>query len=522
MWIQFLLQNVHFSTSLLAALIFFAVFWLYLDSWSTTKTPTGLFKIVGFVLLSLSYFTHSLSVETSPSTVIFWLTIVPRLLGLTLITLDLLAHPLQSHPIFILLSTPLIVTPTTVLSLISPLFFLGVSFLYLRRATIGLERHLTPLFIGFFVLTSAETLSLSALFRSTVNPLIFSLTAPFGPLWLGEHVLLILACVIFGRWVVGYLTKRLMSQLFMTFTLITLIVFLATTVSFTSLLLKNFQDQALAQLTTDAQVLSFSLENKKQETLATAQLLAQNPTVISLLSSTPSATAKHQLQLLAQNHLLTKNSSFLIIVNSQGQVVAKGEDQEKTGDLSTDTLVIRALAGETVSSPTTSDGPTAPIVSLRAAVPITTPGHQTLGVVLAGIAIDSAFLDGIKNATGLAASVYAKNVISATTLVAPDGVSRPLGLTETDSAINTTVLMQAHPYSGPVSLLNTPYFSSFLPILDLDSSPVGMLAILLPQTDTFALAARSIQLTFITTAILLLFFILPSYLISRYLSNQLK
>jgi len=150
-----------------------------------------------------------------------------------------------------------------------------VAWLYLRRATVGLERHLKVVTISFFVLSLSELSSLSSLFVKSTNVGVYQLVAPFGWLWIGQHWVMLLGVGILGRWVWQYLTKRLQPQLFMIFTSTILGIFLLTTTVFTALLLKNMQDETLARLETDVKVLNYGLESKKQGALSDAAVLVQ-------------------------------------------------------------------------------------------------------------------------------------------------------------------------------------------------------------------------------------------------------
>ncbi|MEI8232817.1 MAG: hypothetical protein WCG44_03670, partial [bacterium] len=61
-----------------------------------------------------------------------------------------------------------------------PILAIMVAFLYWRRASIGLERHLKKVSIGFLFLALYELLGLSSLFRGSQSVAIFKLVAPFG------------------------------------------------------------------------------------------------------------------------------------------------------------------------------------------------------------------------------------------------------------------------------------------------------------------------------------------------------
>src|SRR3990172_7994230 len=109
-----------------------------------------------------------------------------------------------------------------------------VAWLYLRRATVGLERHLKVVTVSFFVLSLSELLSLSSLFVKSTNVGVYQLVAPFGWLWITEHLVMLFGVGMLGKWVWNYLTQRLQPQLFMIFTSMILGIFLLTTTVFTA------------------------------------------------------------------------------------------------------------------------------------------------------------------------------------------------------------------------------------------------------------------------------------------------
>ena len=393
-----------------------------------------------------------------------------------------------------------------------------VAWLYLRRATVGLERHLKVVTVSFFVLSLSELLSLSSLFVKSTNVGVYQLVAPFGWLWITEHLVMLFGVGMLGKWVWNYLTQRLQPQLFMIFTSMILGIFLLTTTVFTALLLKNMQDETIARLETDVKVLNYGLESKKTGVLSDAAVLVQQPGFGQMVSEGD----RVGLASAAQKFLLGKSLSFLVVTDSDGRVLARGEDRERIGDaLSGDALVRRALNGQEVASVAVKDGVLAPEVSVRAVVPIK-QDKEVIGVVLAGTVLDNAFVDGIKSATGLEAAVYGDDILAATTQVSADGKSRWVGTKNQELSIKKQVLEQGENYNGSQNVLNTPYFVSYMPLKDVDEATVGMLFVGRPQVTVLAAASKSIELTFLTTAILIVLAVGPAYVVSRFLAAQLS
>lgn len=400
-----------------------------------------------------------------------------------------------------------------------PVGAFAVGLLYWRRATAGLERHYKPLAVSFWLLGLYELLALAGLWQDSDNPLIARLVAPYAPLWLVTQLALLIVGILLGRWVWRYLMRRFMSQLFMIFVMLTLAVFLFTTICFTFLLVSNIQNNSLKNLKTAASVLDYAVTSKKAETKSRIESIAQNPD----LGTAVASRDRKLLQALVSPVLPSDKLSSLIVTNDSGQVLMRAEDAGRYGDsLSSDSTIRRALIGTASTTVTTKQGVLAPVVYITSTAPIRDSSGHIVGTLMASLAIDNSFVDGIKNATGLDSAVYAGNVRSATTFVASDGVSRWIGVKENSATVQSTVLQKQQTYQGVTNIQNQSYLAVFTPLKDVDNKTVGMLFIGEPQVDILKAAGHSVELTFMVTAILLILSIVPAYLVARYLAYQLN
>ena len=534
---QFLLTNAHFTINLLVALVCFSVAWLYFDAWLGRHDIREGTKMLGFMLLSLSFVAHATQIDKSilenpilGSDTLLYLTTLFRTLGYLVLIFGQLIDPLQPLPSYRKSATQkgfgINKSAAVVLALpfsgfaffIYPVLAAVTAFLYIRRATAGLEFHLRTIGYSFTLLSISELLSTASSFQYTSNVDIESLVKAFGPLWIAEHVFLIFFMVILGIWVWGYLMKRLETELFIIFTTTTLVIFLITAIFFTNVSLGNQRRDILRNLEINVSVLQFSIDSKKNETLSDAQLIAQNPDVISAID----ASDRKKLADIAVTSLLAKKQAYLIIVSKTGEILARGNDPEKIGgSLSDDPLIKKSLAGNDVSGVVTTEGVMAPAVSVRSVVQIK-KGGDLIGAALVGQNIDNTFVDTLKNATGLDTSIYGDNIRSATTFISPDGKSRWVGIKEETSDIKKTVLLEGKPYSGKVNILNVPYLATFTPLKNSDDTPIGMLFVGRPKIATIKATSALIEQTFLVTVVLLVISVFPSYFISKYIVDQLR
>jgi len=537
--LQFLGQNLHFAVSLFAALVFFAVFWLYFDAWlgETHKKNKVLLKWAGFLLVSLSFVVQATVIDQSVlGQSLFGNTTsaineILRLIGFFLIIAGQVTDPMQTVPRVGDLEAELAGrgTQTSAAPALAtgnllgfvyalPLAALAIAVLYWRRATIGLERHLKPVALAFILFFGFELTSLAGLARDTTNPSVYNLVKSFGPLWIVSYIFLLAGSMVLGRWVWRYLTQRFISQLFMIFTAAILIIFLITTLTFTSLLMRNIQNSTLDNLQTASNVLSYALDSKKAQTQANAELTAQNPLIINAVS----VKDHDSLVKLTSTFLAAKKQSTLDITDSSGQVLLRAQNPQKWGDsLSSDTLVRRALIGNTESSISTSEGVLAPLMYIKTTVPVRAADNTVIGTATVSLVADNSLVDGIKNSTGLDSAIYSSNVLSATTSTAPDGKSRLIGVKINDKNVTDKVLKHGQTFKGELTVLNRPYLAVYTPLKDADNTVVGMLFIGQPQISLLKTAAHSIEMTFLVSVILLVLAVIPAYLLARYLARQL-
>ncbi len=539
MWMQFFAQNVHFAINLFAALACMGIAWLNIDSWSNHHKFKQIFIWAGFAALSLSFLLQATIIEQSvlgKSILGSWTAgsiVVCRLVAYLLIVIGQLVDPLQAIPENKGLeldepdkskaskapAAPALVTYLSVgFKALLPLGGLAAAFLYWRRATTGLERHLKPVARAFLFFAISDLIALAALLRGTTNPVFYTWVAAFGFIWWAQQIALLIGVIILGMWTWGYLVERFFSQLFMILTSMIVVVFLLVSVGFTGLLLRNIRAQSLTNLKTAANVLNYALAAKQGETASASQQLADNTGIATAITNND----REKLKALTTNYLSDKKLTDLIITSDAGQVLLRAQDTDRWGDsLSDDALVKRASLGVNQSTILVTDGVNSPNVQVRSASAVHDSSGNVIGSVTSVLNLDPAFVDGIKKSTGLQSSIYGGGTLAATTLTTQDGKTRPVGVKLSNNAIKNKVLTKGETYTGEVNLQNRRMLAAFLPIKDVDNATVGMLLVAEPQSDILFTAGRSVELTFILTAVFLLLSTLPIFFIVKTLTKQL-
>lgn len=516
---QFIAQNLHFAVDLLAALACFTAGWLYVDAWSGVRRPIELVRWIGFFLLSAGFLLTGIAWGQTDNLAeaAFYL----KILGYLSLVIGEIIDPLQPKPDTSSLSLGLFgLAPTTNkwLGLALPVGALTMSLLYWRRATTGLERHLKPLAVTFALFALADGFAMAGYWRDTDNPLLQPVVAIGGPLWIIEHTLLLAAGTMLMWWIWRYLTKRLLTQLFLTTTSLTVGIVLVVTLSITTLLYNNLQGDALRNLETAGKTLGYAISSKTSQTGAQAKILAEDPAVVTAAATRNRTT----LAASASTLLADKQLSEVIVASRDGQVMARATDPDRIGDsLSDDPLVKRALTTGAASSLTSHAGSIIPSLVITSAYPIR-QGTTTTGVVLTSLALDNAFVDSIKSTTGLDSTLYSGAIRTATTLTDPDGSSRSTGAKETSGAIIKTTLEGGKPWSGLHNVSNQAFLTAYQPLVNINHDVVGMLFVGQPQEALFATAQSAIRTTFQSAGIWLVVILIPVYIVGRRIVGQLR
>ena len=539
--IQFLGINAQFAINLLAAFVAFAVCWLRFDAWTARRSHAELLSWLGFALLTAGFMLAGSAVTggSSWSEGLNGAAIGAKALGLLAIVLAQLFEPLQAVPDISGDSDRLALTSrkrstkkhhgvlafswpaglNAVGALVGVAVLAGiVAGLYWRRATSGLERHLKPVAYGFLAWSLAE-LALAATHLPTVaNPHLETALAAFGPVWWLSLLLSLAGSLVLGRWVWSYLTKRLLSQLYMALIAQVIVIFLLATMSFTYLMLRDVKSAQLNDLQTASRVLQYAVVSRQAQNEAEAQTAAATASVASAVATRNQVGLAAALTSFYRDH----HVSSLIVTDASGGVLWRAEDPERYGDsVSSDPLVRRALTGQTASSVVVSSGVTAPIVALTAVSPITGTDGLVVGSVTLGVDVTSGFVDGIEASTGLSSTVYGGQVRAATTLTDAAG-SRQIGVSLTDATAVSQVLQHNQTYTGSVTINNRPYLTAITPLVDVNNQPVGMLQAARPATDLFAAADHSLQLMLLLASALVLLAALPLFKLAKYIERQLQ
>lgn len=524
MLVQLLFANTaHFALTVFSAYAFFAAGLLYFDSWTVNRLKiTPIVRSIGFFLLAIVAVFHATAAGI-PIAILF--AQVANVIGLVLILTSLVGEPILKPPhkqklaLFIPFAIP--VFSSSLIPLSTVLMFL-IAATYFRKVTEGFEKHLKPAYAAFLFLGLSEAMRISFFWSDTAVVFWSKMLAPYGPLWTIHHIFEFIGILILAVWVWGYIRFRLQIQLFVSTVALSLVIFLTTTVFYTFLLLRSLEDDAFSHLKTDVNVLQYSLESVKERTLVHARAVAKDAFVKQAFVGQD----KTELYSLTVDYMAAQKANSLLIASRSGEVLMRVEDKDRTNDnVGNDSAFKRALTGKEMTTISYDEGIIAPEISVKAAVPIREGGKsegKIIGIVLTGITLDSAFVDGVKTVTGLDVAIFGKDKRAATTFISPDGKSRFVGTLETNKEVLNTVLTKGETYVGSSQVLNLPFYTAYAPLKTNENEVLGMLFVGKLQNTLTDAARKSIDLIFLGSMILIILMLIPAYFFSRFLKEHLE
>ena len=439
-WTSFWLTDLHFAIMLAGTIINLIFVYVLFLAWRESKYSRLALRALGFLIFAVFLASYAVG-DIAGFDMEVWQQIL-KMIGLLLIAVSFVIDPVQPPPVSAdsqkeLVNQEQTKTSLMIASFLKPVFclinliFLGlITFRIYIKYSKGLEKEFKNLLFSFFALFLAELVFTVGTFQSSSNIIISRITTDFGPVWIAYHILTLIAFVFIAIYAWGYLRFKLISQVIIAFVFTSLLIFVAVTATYTSQLIKATQRESLESLDKNLKTLNYAVDRLKNQGLATARVFAKDQAIeVSLGDS-------EKLSEVVTELMTSSGVDFLAIVDPSGVVLARAEESDAISDSLADNLVVSsAFQGENLVNMDTRSWITAPQVYIETAVQMATPA-----AVYTGYIIDNAFVDGVKNATGLDIAIFADDVKSATTLKASDDVSRLTGVKETNQTITDKVL----------------------------------------------------------------------------------
>lgn len=495
----FILNNLHFALEILGTLAFLMAAWLAFDAYFLRRNFLTASRGIGFLSLAVWQVIHAFGVSDS---LILYSGFGFYILGLSLILLSFILERPAGRPNFeIILILPVLTATVFYINFASAILYLAITYLVFRQYKIEFKKSLQPLWFGFLFLFGGAVLS------------IFYGADSFGSLWIFGHILEIVGFGALMWWVWQYLQLRVREEMIAIFILAALLISIVVTFAFSVILVNQIEDATKVDLLINAKTLDLYLGRLKEEALAKTKFIAATSSFEDLMK-------KHdfiELEKKSAQYLENEKLGFLTVLDENGDVVLRAHAlSQKEDNLAGEAAVAAALAGKNL---VTIESSPAEKFSVRAASPLFSKG-KVVGAIVGGFLLDNALVDNLKRITGLEMSILEKNTVTATTLLNPDGRTRSAGIKITDQEVISAVLGKGEEMVLRTKILARPAIAAYLPVKNADGKIIGMISSVKPQQEVLALANAANRLTLATVVILMLVLVLPIYLITKKLSDE--
>lgn len=264
----------------------------------------------------------------------------------------------------------------------------------------------------------------------------------------------------------------------------------------------------LAKAATDA-----AYNANTEKFLKEARLIAENPDLIEAVARRDHAAAAAIGKALME----LAGAEFITITDEKGMVVARGHSAKYGDDVNNQETVSAGRQGKSVAGIVA--GTVVP-VSLRAGAPLMRDG-KVAGTVGIGISlISEAYVDKLKQDTGLESTIFRGDVRAMTTLM-QDG-KRLIGTRLQNAAVSEAVLQRGETVSGRLQLLGKPFSVVYWPILNMAGKPVGMWFTGQPLDHVIQVRQEALRNALLAAAGITLALALVAFVMGRLLASPVK
>lgn len=214
-------------------------------------------------------------------------------------------------------------------------------------------------------------------------------------------------------------------------------------------------------------------EERKNNALNTARLLAENTNFIGQYRENEiSALRKEGLE-----QLKISGTNLIRVYDAQGKIILNVPDDRRENEVITKDEFLDFVISkkQAVSTFDTEKRILAPRIIARALYPILDE-NNLIGVVEAGSVFDTAFVDYSKNYTGFDVTIFSGTKRSATT-ISTDGSSRWVGSELIEQDIAKKVFQSGERVARQVNRLGVEYYKAYEPVRNINGKIIGIVAV---------------------------------------------
>lgn len=496
-----LLNNLHFVVEMIGAIAFGMVGWLAVDAFSITRNFKTISRGIGFFLLAIASVVHAAQFEGD---LIKYVEYALALIGLVFVIINLIAEAPVDRPEFkAILVLPPISAVLWTLNSAMLIGYIVVGYLAYKQFRKEFKYALIPFIVSFGFLSAGALL-----------PVVFSGEGVVNIWWIAEHVLRIVGFFALGVWVWSYLELRIREELLLILVGTTLFMATVVSLSFSTLLIHRITENTSVALLSNARVLDLSLQRMLGESSARASLARRSPGIVDQISKTDFVGLEQVTVAATQN----TDGGFLTIVDAEGDIlVSSSALSRRDENIADEGAIARALKGEEA---TMIEWGALEGFSIRSASPVM-KNDKVVGAVVFGFPLDDAFVDGMKDATGLDFSIFEGTKMAATTEFQSDERTRMTGFEQNDPQVLDAVMRDLGTIVVTEKHGSRTTIAAYVPLSDKSGQVVGMLSASKPEREIVETMNATNRYTIVIVLGIMLLLSFPLYYIARRLGEEI-
>ena len=362
------------------------------------------------------------------------------------------------------------------------------------------------LFIGMVSLT---------LFRLPALDIVIlrQFTLEYSNVWIYGQLLSFLGLLFLFRWAWTFIRVRPFLRTYIVFLEIAIVVASLGSLVFTTLIFGIVERNNLDLMTQGVKTEDLVLQDRANTALLVARTIGNDNQVLRDIGQHNLEGVRKEIE----SYISNSNADVIRIYDQQGKILISPSDIREEGQNSQNDNFLNYVLTNHKQYRTfdVHPGVLSSEVMTRALYPILDSKETTLGVVEVDYVFDNAFVDFLKNKTGLDTTIYAGKKRSATTIYTLDNVSRWVGSEETEQQVIGQVLNEGKIFSSAINLLGRPYYSAFDVIRNVNGDKIGMISVGTPTSALFEQTRQQLITTFLIVMLISLLVALVGYLAIR-------
>lgn len=372
------------------------------------------------------------------------------------------------------------------------------------------RQNLWPL-VGYLFLLVMGVLAIFYRLPALSTVSLRNATLNFSGVWITSIIFLFLGFFFLAIWAWNFIKLRVFLRTYVVFLAIAIFVSSLGSAFFTQLIFSIIENNNLTLMSQATRAVETIVEDRQKSAAFSAFFLAQDKDIIDAarFSDVNKLTEK-----TAQS-IAISGVNYVRVYDASGKVIFSPQDTRDVGtSYVQDDLVAYVLGNKPINSLDTIPGVQSSYMVARALEPLTF-NDSVVGAIELGHIFDTPFTDLAKNKIGLEVSVYAGDKISATTIVTDDGKSRWIGSREPNPIVLDTVYGKGKDIALALDRLGRPYYSAFLPLVEVNGNVIGMVSVGTPTYLLFEASRQQLISTFLVSSIVALIAAFIGYLAMR-------